>query len=400
VLRVGIIGCGKIADVHALQIKKIKGSEIVGACDSEPLMASQFCERFSVRQSFTGLETLLDEARPDVVHITTPPQSHFEIARRCLERGCHVYVEKPFTVNAREAETLIALAAERGLKLTVGHDDQFTPVARKMRSLIQSGYLGGSPLHMESYYCYDLTDARYARALLGDKRHWVRRLPGKLLHNVISHGIARIAEFIESDCPEVIAHGFASPLLQKIGESDIVDELRVIIVDGRRTTAYFTFSSQFRPSLHQFRVFGHRNGLVIDRDQETLLKLRGSRYKSYAEVFVPPLSFSLQYLKNWAANARSFLATDLHMKSGMEYLISQFYAAIQTGTPLPIPPREIILTARLMDNIFEQLAVPGPVVSNEPSDLAPVSRHSTPLSRVAPGQLDAVAQRGGFNEDL
>ena len=50
---------------------------------------------------------------------------------------------------------------------------------------------------MESYYCYDLTDPGYARALLGDKQHWVRQLPGQLLHNIISHGIARIAEFLE-----------------------------------------------------------------------------------------------------------------------------------------------------------------------------------------------------------
>ena len=59
-----------------------------------------------------------------------------------------------------------------------------------MRALVGRGYLGGAPVHMESYYCYDLTQPGYARALLGDKQHWVRRLPGKLLQNIISHGIA------------------------------------------------------------------------------------------------------------------------------------------------------------------------------------------------------------------
>ena len=98
-----------------------------------------------------------------------------------------------------------------------------------MRALVESGYLGGPPVHMESYYGYDLGDPSYARALLGDKQHWVRRLPGKLLHNIISHGIARIAEFLTSDDPQVIAHGFASPLLKGIGETEIVDELRVMI---------------------------------------------------------------------------------------------------------------------------------------------------------------------------
>ena len=70
----------------------------------------------------------------------------------------------------------------------MGHNYQFSHAARRMRALVQSGYLGGAPVHMESYYGYDLGDPSYARALLGDKHHWVRRLPGKLLHNIISHG--------------------------------------------------------------------------------------------------------------------------------------------------------------------------------------------------------------------
>ena len=50
---------------------------------------------------------------------------------------------------------------------------------------------------MESYYCYELGNSAYASALLGDNSHWVRRLPGKLLQNIISHGIARIAEYYD-----------------------------------------------------------------------------------------------------------------------------------------------------------------------------------------------------------
>ena len=147
-LRVAIVGCGKIADAHASQIQRISGCEIVGVCDSEPLMARQLYERFAVKRYFGDLSDLLNDARPDVVHITTPPESHFDIARSCLERGCHVYVEKPLTLHAEEAQILVALANERGLKLTVGHDDQFSHVARRMRSLVQSGYLGGRPVHM------------------------------------------------------------------------------------------------------------------------------------------------------------------------------------------------------------------------------------------------------------
>src|SRR5438445_3688025 len=98
-LKVAIVGCGKIADAHASWIQRIGGSEIVGVCDREPLMARQLYERFRVKRYFPDLEALLCHARPDVVHVTTPPASHFEIATVCLAHGCHVYVEKPFTLN-------------------------------------------------------------------------------------------------------------------------------------------------------------------------------------------------------------------------------------------------------------------------------------------------------------
>lgn len=353
-LRVGIVGCGKIADAHASQIQRIKGCEIVGACDREALMAKQLHDRFPIQRHFSDFTEFLSVARPDVVHVTTPPESHFDVARSCLEQGCHVYVEKPITLREEQARLLIALAIERGLKLTAGHDDQFSHVARRMRALVQSGYLGGAPVHVESSYCYDLRDG-YARALLADKKHWVRRLPGRLLHNIISHGIARIAEFLRGDSPKVIAHGFVSPVLKRMNETDVVDELRVIICDDERTTAYFTFSSQMRPGIHEFRVYGPRNGLVLDHDHEILIRLRGERFKSYGEKFIPPVIFAKQHLANLTTNVRTFLSRDFQAKSGMKHLIEAFYQSIANGAPLPIPYREILLTARIMDAIFEQL---------------------------------------------
>ena len=202
-LKVGIVGCGKIADSHAAQVMRIPGCEIVGVCDRELLMARQLQERFPIKAYYRDVTELLAQARPDVIHITTPPQSHFDIARTCLEQGCHVYVEKPFTVDSTEADALSGLARSKGLKITAGHDDQFRPATRRMRSLVRTGFLGEGPLHMESYYGYEIARTGYAGALLGDKQHWVRKLPGRLLHNIISHGIARIAEFLTTDSPTV-----------------------------------------------------------------------------------------------------------------------------------------------------------------------------------------------------
>src|SRR3989304_5674750 len=98
-LKVAIGGCGKIADSHASQIQRIAGCEIVGVCDKEELMAKQLYDRFRVKRYFSDLTELLNEVHPDVVHITTPPQNHFEIGRQCLEQGCHIFVEKPLTLH-------------------------------------------------------------------------------------------------------------------------------------------------------------------------------------------------------------------------------------------------------------------------------------------------------------
>jgi len=134
-LKVGIICCGKIADDHLEQIQRVPGCKVVAACDREPLMAKQLCERFGIEHAYRDVGELLKECHPDVVHITTPPQSHFELGKQCLDGGAHIYVEKPFTVTTREAKNLLRYAEMKGLKVTVGHDLQFTHVARRMRQL-------------------------------------------------------------------------------------------------------------------------------------------------------------------------------------------------------------------------------------------------------------------------
>jgi len=357
-IRTAIIGCGKVADKHALQIARIGGTKLVAVCDVEPLMAQQMAERFSVERQFTDVRHMIDEVRPDVVHITTPPQTHFELGKICLLAGCHAYIEKPFTINAAEAEELVALAIRKDLKLTAGHNAQFTPVMVRMRQLVNDGYLGGRPVHIESIFCYETGgDAGYAKAFLGDSGHWLRRLPGSLLQNIISHGVGKIVEFLSGEKPLVIAQGFTSHALRRLGQEDIIDEVRVIIRDGEETTAYFTFSTQIQPSLHQFRVFGPRKSMIADDDNQVLIKLKANEYKSYVPYFVGPVQIGSQYLENLARNTWEFLKGDFHLPpdTGLRVLMEKFYSAISFGDPLPISYRDILLTSRIMDGIFSQV---------------------------------------------
>jgi predicted dehydrogenase len=355
-LNIGVIGCGKMAESHLFQIKRIPLARLAGVCDSELLMARQAAIRCGVQVYFDDVEAFLDAVRPDVVHITTPPQSHYELTMKCLDLGIHVYVEKPIALNVRQTEALLNAATKKGLKLAVGHNAQFSPAMNEMRRKVASGYLGGNPIHMESYYCYNIENQQYAQALLGDSNHWVRNLPGTLIQNTISHGIAKIAEFIETDDPQVRVLSHVSPLLKSIGEEKIADELRVIIHDRNNLTAYLTFSTQIRPAaLHQFRIYGPKNAVFEDHNTQTVQGIDNVSYKSYLNYVLPQLKTARDYFSGAFRNVKGLLSRRLTADFCMHYLVKQFYSSITEGGDPPIPYREIRLTYLIMDRIIEEM---------------------------------------------
>jgi len=354
-VRVAIVGCGRIADQHVQAVHRIPGSRIVAVCDHEPLMARQLAGRFGIAGCFADVEDMLRATSPDVVHITTPPQSHHLLGQQCLEAGSHVYLEKPFTVTAAEAESLVDLAQRRGLSVTAGHNYQFTPEMLEMRRLVEQGFLGGRPVHLESHWSYDLGDLSYVGPLLGNANHWVRRLPGQLLHNIISHGIARLAEFLDSDIVEVVASAHQSAHLAGLGGREVMDELRVLMRDRTGTTAFFCFSTQVKPGVNRFHIAGPANSMTVDLASGSVIRSRGQSYKSYLTFLVPPLNSARAHFGNARRNAVNILRWRLHQDAGMKELIHRFHQSVSQGGPPPISYREILLTARLMDSIFARM---------------------------------------------
>jgi predicted dehydrogenase len=364
-LRVAIVGCGKIADQHLQTIHRIPDCEIVALCDRELLMAKQLGERFGISDCFSDLNEMLQAAAPDVVHITTSPQSHYGLAKQCLESRKHVYVEKPFTITGGEAEFLIRLSENLGLKMTAGHNGQFMLEMLEMRRLVSQGFLGGKPVLLESHFSYDVEDRSYVGALVGNHQHWLRQLPGQLFHNLISHGIAKLAEFLDDDISQIVAIADQSPRLRDLGGEEILDELRVVIRDNTGTTAFFCFSTQIK-GLHQLRIYGPAGSIVVDHASGNLIRNRYRSYKSYLTYFIPPVQTAREHLRSARINVTNFLRQRLYQDFGMKELIERFYNSIRTGGDLPIPYREIILTARIMDEILAQI-YPERIQSSIPS---------------------------------
>src|SRR5208337_791807 len=116
----------------------------------------------------------------------------------------------------READELVQMAGGGNLQITAGHNYQFTLEMLEMRKLVAQNFLGGRPVHLESHWSYDLGDVSYVGPILGSRSHWVRQLPGQLFQNLISHGIARLAEFLDDELVEISAHAHQSPQLQSL----------------------------------------------------------------------------------------------------------------------------------------------------------------------------------------
>ena len=319
-------------------------------------MARQLAGRFGVPDCFSDVDKMLQTASPDVVHITTPPQSHFSLARKCLESGSHVYLEKPFTITSREAESLIRLAEGRNLKITAGHNLQFTLEMLEMRRLVRDGFLGGKPVHLESHFSYSLDDATYVGPLLGNRNHWVRRLPGQLFHNIVSHGIAKLAEFLDDDLVEIMASAHQSPQLRSLGGQEVLDELRVLLRDSAGTTAFFCFSTQLRPGLNELRICGPTNSLVVDSASGSLIRHEKPILQELSDLLSSRRwGMPVSILETRGLNVSNFLRRRLYQDAGMKELIERFYQSVRTGGPPPIPYREILLTARIMDEVFVQI---------------------------------------------
>jgi predicted dehydrogenase len=149
-IRIGLIGYGYWGPVVARNFHSVDDCELVAICDKNPASQAR------ARRAFPGVHITCDVAEitssPDIdaVAVITPVWTHFEFAKAALENGKHVFVEKPFTSNAAEAQELIEIAARKNLQIMVDHTFLFTGAVRKIRQLIDEGVLG-------KLYYYDST---------------------------------------------------------------------------------------------------------------------------------------------------------------------------------------------------------------------------------------------------
>jgi predicted dehydrogenase len=133
VIKLGIIGCGRAAEIHLGRLLSLAGVEVVGFTDMDRDRAAGLANQVAQARGgetppvFTDHRELLREAAPTAIGIFTPHLWHYRAAMDALQAGAHVFIEKPLTTNAQEATDIVGLAQGRSRKVAVGHQYRLRP---------------------------------------------------------------------------------------------------------------------------------------------------------------------------------------------------------------------------------------------------------------------------------
>jgi predicted dehydrogenase len=190
VVKVGAIGYGYWGPNVVRNLDGLDSAQVVSICDQSSAARGRAAKAVAGALITADANDIIKSPDIDAVAIITPVWTHFELAKAALENGKHVFVEKPFTSNAMQAEELINLAARKNLQIMVDHTFLFTGAVRKIKQLLQEDSLG-------KLYYYDST-----RVNLGLFQHDVN-----VIWDLAPHDLSIMDYLIEGDAETIVATG-------------------------------------------------------------------------------------------------------------------------------------------------------------------------------------------------
>jgi len=185
-VRVGVIGYGYWGPNIVRNFRALDRCEVISVCDRNAKALKRAQKTYPALHLTTDFTEVLASPDIDAVAIVTPVWTHFELAKKALENGKHVFVEKPFTSTSAQATQLIELACKKNLRIMVDHTFLFSGAVRKIRELVDNGTLG--PL-----YYFDST-----RVNLGLFQHDV-----SVVWDLAPHDLS-IMDYIVRERPEAV----------------------------------------------------------------------------------------------------------------------------------------------------------------------------------------------------
>ncbi|MGI6545104.1 MAG: Gfo/Idh/MocA family protein [Fastidiosipilaceae bacterium] len=143
-----LIGCGRVAEKHLKAIRHNKERlNLIAVVDLDPAKVRNMLDRFlpgRIRGArvFSDVTEMMEATRPDIAAITTPSGTHYEIAKQIIQKGVHVLIEKPMTLDIDEARELTELAKEHKVQIIMGHIYRYLPLTDLIHADVASGRLG------------------------------------------------------------------------------------------------------------------------------------------------------------------------------------------------------------------------------------------------------------------
>jgi predicted dehydrogenase len=338
-----LIGCGAIAREHLAAIAALDRVEVVAVCDISAARAQATAERFGVARWYTHYEKLLRDTRPDLVHITTPAASHFEIADSCLSFGLNVLCEKPITVHYQEFQRLKQLAAGRQCILMENQNLRFHSAIQKILHLLNSGLMGDI-VDVQICLCLGILspDSSYVDPNFA---HPALSLRGGVIGDFLTHIAYLVSMFVGS-----VVDLRTNWIKHTSGSLLAFDEFRGLI-KGERGTGYISFSANAQPDGFWVRIAGTRAHVETNLYEPPRLIMRRVRKGEPAMMrLVDGTAEARDVLKGTVVGFwRKLAGTSSY--DGLPELLARTYDAIQKHQPPPIALDEIDAVSRLVDRL-------------------------------------------------
>ena len=141
-MNVGIVGLGKMGLLHTAILNTFDDVKVVSISEKEKLITKYINDAFPKTKIYENFEDMFSNEKLDLVFITTPTLSHFQIMNSCIEHGINFFVEKPLVINYEETKNICKLLQQKKLIMAVGYNLRFVDTFSKTKELLEKKILG------------------------------------------------------------------------------------------------------------------------------------------------------------------------------------------------------------------------------------------------------------------
>jgi predicted dehydrogenase/nucleoside-diphosphate-sugar epimerase len=357
-MKIGIVGCGLNSDYHINFARSYPDIEIAGIVDRDEKKAKDCAQKYNIQGVFASISELVERSKPDVIHIVTPPKTHYALVKEAIALKRHVLVEKPLALNLQEAQELYDLADHHNVKLCTMHNHFFDPCMAGVHDRVKQGDFG-KIINVESYYGLNTQIPAFREYPVPNVLPWLYTMPGGVYHDFMAHPLYVMLDYTGKPIDVKVMHKTFGTL-----PHGIPDELRILI-NGEKAFGTLTFSFAAQPHLHFVRIYG--TGMMAEVDFNTMTNILHpvSSLPKAAQKATYNLSESWQLFKSTTANVINFVRGKLKPYQGMKILIHRYYDFIQGKGDIPVTRDQALLVIKTMDTIWEQ-------VQPKPLSFAPI----------------------------